>query len=79
MCPEGAQVELYRERSVPKVLKLSSEVSECKPLVPRAGGLTSDSYPPNSRSMSMPPPFVANPRPCHTRRGTGDVRQGLRV
>jgi len=32
MCPEGAQVELYRERCVPKVLKLSSEVSECQPL-----------------------------------------------
>jgi hypothetical protein len=32
MCPEGAQVELYRERCVPEVLKLSSEVSECKPL-----------------------------------------------
>ena len=35
MRPEGAQVELCRERCVPKVLKLSSEVSECKPL---AGG-----------------------------------------
>jgi len=34
--PEGAQVELQRERCVPKVLKLSSEVSECKPL-PLAG------------------------------------------
>ena len=33
MCPEGAQVELQRERCVPKVLKLSFEVSECKPLV----------------------------------------------
>ena len=32
MCPKGAQVELSRERCVPKVLKLSSEVSECKPL-----------------------------------------------
>ena len=32
MCPEGAQVELERERCVPKLLKLSSEVSECKPL-----------------------------------------------
>jgi hypothetical protein len=31
-CPEGAQVELKRERCVPKVLKLSSEVSQCKPL-----------------------------------------------
>jgi hypothetical protein len=35
MCAGGAQVELQRERCVPKVLKLSSEVSECKPL--RAG------------------------------------------
>jgi len=35
MWPEGAQVELSRERCVPKVLKLSFEVSECKPL---AGG-----------------------------------------
>jgi len=33
MCPEGAQVELERERCVPKVLKLSSEVNECKPLL----------------------------------------------
>jgi len=33
MCPEGAQVELSRVRCVPTVLKLSSEVSECKPLV----------------------------------------------
>ena len=32
MCPEETQVELQRERCVPKVLKLSSEVSECKPL-----------------------------------------------
>ena len=32
MCHEGAQVELYRERCVPKFLKLSSEVKECKPL-----------------------------------------------
>ena len=32
MCSECAQVELLRERCVPKVLKLSSEVSECKPL-----------------------------------------------
>ena len=29
MCPEGAQDELQRERCVPKVPKLSSEVSEC--------------------------------------------------
>jgi hypothetical protein len=35
MCPEGAQVELSRERCVTKDLKLSFEVSECKPL--RAG------------------------------------------
>jgi len=34
MCPEGAQVELERERCVPKVLKLSSEEIGCKPLVP---------------------------------------------
>jgi hypothetical protein len=33
MCPEGAQLELLCERCVPKVLKLSCEVSECKPLV----------------------------------------------
>jgi hypothetical protein len=33
MWPEGAQGELQRERCVPKVLKLSFEVSECKPLV----------------------------------------------
>jgi hypothetical protein len=33
MCPEGAQVELYRERCVPQVLQLSSEVSEFKPLL----------------------------------------------
>jgi hypothetical protein len=39
MWPEGAQVELQREQCVPKVLKLSSEVSECKPL---AGGLSSE-------------------------------------
>ena len=32
MCPKGAQVELERERCVPKVPKLSSEVSDCKPL-----------------------------------------------
>ena len=32
MWPEGAEVELYREHCVPKVLKLSSEVNECKPL-----------------------------------------------
>ena len=32
MCPEGAQVELERERCVPKGLKLSFEVKECKPL-----------------------------------------------
>ena len=32
MCPEGAQVELYRERCLSKVLKLSIEVSECEPL-----------------------------------------------
>ena len=32
MCTEGAQIELQRERCVPKVLKLSSEVSESKPL-----------------------------------------------
>jgi len=32
MCPEGSQIELERERCVPKVLKLSSEVSECKAL-----------------------------------------------
>jgi hypothetical protein len=32
MCPVGAQVELCREGCVQKVLKLSSEVSECKPL-----------------------------------------------
>ena len=31
MCPEVAPVELYHERCDPKVLKLSSEVSECKP------------------------------------------------
>ena len=36
MCPEGAQVELHRERCVPIVLKLSSEVNEGKPL--RYGG-----------------------------------------
>ena len=34
MCPEGAQVELERERCVPKVLMLSCEVSQCKPLLP---------------------------------------------
>jgi hypothetical protein len=33
MRPDGAQVELSRERCVPKVLKLSSEVDECKPLL----------------------------------------------
>jgi hypothetical protein len=33
MCPGGAQVGLEGERCVRKVLKLSSEVSECKPLV----------------------------------------------
>jgi len=33
MCAEGAQVQLRRERCVPKVLKLSSEVSECKALI----------------------------------------------
>jgi hypothetical protein len=33
MCPEGAQVQLQGERCIPKVLKLSSEVSECKPLM----------------------------------------------
>jgi hypothetical protein len=33
ICSEGAQVEPYRERCVPKVLKLSCEVSECKPLL----------------------------------------------
>jgi len=44
MCPEGAQVELcaqvelYPERCVPKVLKLSFEVSECKPLPPSSLG-----------------------------------------
>jgi hypothetical protein len=32
MWPEGAQVELQRGQCVPKVIKLSSEVSECKPL-----------------------------------------------
>ena len=32
MCPKGAQVELQREYCVRKVRKLSSEVSECKPL-----------------------------------------------
>jgi hypothetical protein len=32
MCPECAQVELCRERCVPKFLKLSSKVSECRPL-----------------------------------------------
>ena len=32
--PESFQVELYRERCVLKVVKLSCEVSECKPLVP---------------------------------------------
>jgi len=32
MWSEGAQVKLYRERCVPNVLKLSSEVSECKAL-----------------------------------------------
>jgi len=32
MCPEGAQAELYLEQCSPKVVKLSSEVSECKPL-----------------------------------------------
>jgi hypothetical protein len=32
VCPKGTQVELERERCVPKVLKLSFEVSECKPL-----------------------------------------------
>ena len=32
MCPEGAQVELLRERCVTKVLKFSSELNECKPL-----------------------------------------------
>jgi len=32
MCPEGPQVELERERCVLKVLKLSSAVSEGKPL-----------------------------------------------
>jgi len=31
--PQGARVELYRERCVLKILKLSSEVTECKPLV----------------------------------------------
>jgi hypothetical protein len=31
MCAEGAQVQLQCERCVPKVLKLSSEVSECNP------------------------------------------------
>ena len=39
MCREGPQVELYRERCVVKVLKLSSEVSECKPLQLGAGGV----------------------------------------
>ena len=33
MSPEGAQVELFRERCVPKVVQLSSEVSECEPLL----------------------------------------------
>jgi hypothetical protein len=33
MWPEGAQVQLQRERCVPEVLKLSFEVSECEPLV----------------------------------------------
>ena len=32
MCPEGVKVETERGRCVLKVLKLSSEVSECKPL-----------------------------------------------
>jgi len=32
MCPGHAEVELHRERCVPKFLKLSSEESECKPL-----------------------------------------------
>jgi hypothetical protein len=36
MSPEGAQVEIYRERCVPKVLKLSCEVDECKPLERRS-------------------------------------------
>jgi CTP synthase (UTP-ammonia lyase) len=38
MRPEGAQVERARERCVQKVLKLSSEVSECKPLAPGGFG-----------------------------------------
>jgi hypothetical protein len=32
MCLEGAKVELQRERCVPKVLKFSRKVNECKPL-----------------------------------------------
>jgi hypothetical protein len=32
ICSQGAQVKLWSERCVPKVLKLSSGVSECKPL-----------------------------------------------
>jgi len=32
MCPEGARVELERERCVPTVRKLSFEVGECEPL-----------------------------------------------
>jgi hypothetical protein len=32
MCPKGAQFKLQSERCVPKILKLSFEVSECKPL-----------------------------------------------
>jgi len=34
MCPQGAQVELQRERFFSKFLTLSSEVSECKALEP---------------------------------------------
>jgi hypothetical protein len=41
MCLPGAQFELQCERCVPKVLKLSSEVSESKPLV--AGSKTTTS------------------------------------
>jgi hypothetical protein len=63
MCPEGAQVELKRERCVLKVLKLSSDVSERKPLPhgnhhhdgdkrPREPSRTSEERDPNRREPS---------------------------
>jgi hypothetical protein len=61
MWPKGAKVEPERERCVPKVVKLSFEVSECKPL---PGGHVYQSMSANlGVTWTTPRPVGALPNP----------------